>query len=208
MKQLTKTAAGLAGVIAISAFMSCASTDITSTWKDPSYQGRLHRVMVIGVFNKPQDRRICEDEFVKQFREHGTDAVPSYTVLPDQKKWPSELIQQKMKQVGADSVLIASLVDKKTVTNYSPGTPYYGSPYFGGGWYDYYSWNAGLAYSPGYLTQEQYAVMQTNVYDAGSGKLVWAASSETEMSSNGNYLKSFADAVSKNMASHKLLAKS
>jgi len=41
--------------------------------------------MIIGIAKKPANKRTLEDEFVKQINIHGTDAVVSYNILPEDK---------------------------------------------------------------------------------------------------------------------------
>ena len=58
------SSAGLGALIA--AFgAGCATTSLTSAWKDPSYQGRPRKIMVIELAKKPANKRLIEDEFVR-----------------------------------------------------------------------------------------------------------------------------------------------
>src|SRR4030042_3569090 len=61
---------------------ACAATQIKTVWKDPSYQARPTKIMVIGVAKNPLSRRMFEDEFVLQLKARGTDALASSAVLP------------------------------------------------------------------------------------------------------------------------------
>ena len=84
MMRILRSPFGLVFSVAI-LVSACASTQITSVWRDPSYQSRPAKIMVIGVAKNPINRRLFEDEFVSQLKSHGTDAVASYTVIPDKK---------------------------------------------------------------------------------------------------------------------------
>ncbi|HTN94552.1 MAG TPA: hypothetical protein VMJ33_08230 [Gallionella sp.] len=159
-------------------FTACATTELTSVWKDPSYQARPAKILVIGVARNPINRRIFEDEFVSQIKAHGTDAIASYTVLPDTQQEDREAIAAKVKQLGADTILITRLVSKRIMQTYVPGTAYIPPPYYGY-WPDYYGYGYRYLYTPGYIAEDEYAVIETNLYEAKSDKLVWAASSET-----------------------------
>ncbi len=185
----------------------CASTQLTSVWKDPTYQVHPTKMMVVGVAKNPAKRRIFEDEFVAQIKARGTDAVASYTVLSDKKQDDQEAIAAKVKELGADSVLVTRLVSKKTVKVYVPGTPYFPPPYYGT-WSDYYGYGYRTLYSPGYITEEQYAVMESNLYDANKDNLIWASTSETEVSgSDQSRIKEYIGIMVKNMAEYGLLNK-
>jgi len=69
----------------------CATTNISSSWKDQSYQAMPHKllvnkIMIIAIAKKQTNKRILENEFVKQIKKLGTDAVASYAIIPDDRK--------------------------------------------------------------------------------------------------------------------------
>jgi hypothetical protein len=186
---------------------ACASTKLTSVWKDPSYQSRPSKILVIGMARSPLNRRLFEDEFVRQLKSRGTDAIASYTVIPDVKQGDQAVIAKKVAELGADAVLITRLVSKKVVQVYVPGTPYYPPPFYDT-WPDYYIYGYRYMYTPGYITNDEYAVIETNLYDAKTDKLIWAASSETGINdSNQNLIKSYIKVMVNNMIGLGLLGK-
>ena len=186
---------------------ACATTQLNSVWKDPSYQTRPAKIMVIGVAKNPIKRRQFEDEFVVQLKARGTEAISSYTVLSDKQRDDQAAIADKVKELGADTILITRLVSKKTVQTYVPGTVYYPPPNYGT-WPDYYGYGYRYMYSPGYIAEDEYAVIETNLYETRHDKLVWAASSETVMGgSNQDMIKSYIGIMVKTMAGNGLLGK-
>ena len=188
-------------------FTACATTELNSVWKDPSYQARPAKIMVIGVAKNPINRRIFEDEFVSQLKARSTDAIASYTVLPDKQQDDREAISAKVKELGADTILITRLVSKKIVQTYVPGSPYFPPPFYGN-WPDYYGYGYRYMSTPGYIAQDEYAVIETNLYEAKSDKLIWAASSETGISdSNQGIIQSYIGVMVKNMIGLGLLGK-
>jgi hypothetical protein len=188
-------------------FTACATTELNSVWKDPSYQARPAKIMVIGVAKNPLNRRIFEDEFVSQLKARGTDAIASYTVLPDKQQDDREAIAAKVKELGADTILITRLVSKKIVQTYVPGSTYFPPPFYGN-WPDYYGYGYRYMYTPGYIAQDEYAVIETNLYEAKSDKLIWAASSETGISdSNQGIIQSYIGVMVRNMIGLGLLGK-
>jgi len=196
------------GILFASAVLvtACSSTQLTSVWKEPSYQARPAKVMVIGVAKKPQLRRLFEDEFVNQLKAHGTDAIASYTVLPDDQA-DKAVIAAKLKELGADSVLVTRLVDKKTVKVDVPGTAYAPPPYYGS-WPAYYGYGYNNMYSPGYTTEYENAVIETNLYDAGNEKLVWSALSDTMLGDdNEDLIKSYIEVLVNALSYDKMLGK-
>ncbi len=206
MKRLLSVAMGL-GIAASLLLSGCASTQMSANWKNPAYSVHPTKVMVVGVSKKAVNRRMFEDEFAAQLKARGVDAVASYTVLSDKKQNDQEAIAAKVKELGADSVLVTRLVSKRTVKVYVPGMPYFPPPYYGR-WPDYYGYGYRDLYTPGYMSEEQYAIMETNLYEAATDSLIWAATSETEMSgADIGLIKEYVGIMVNNMAGYGLLNK-
>lgn len=157
---------------------SCSTTQIKSVWKDPSYFGIPLKVMVVAVAKEPITRRIFEDEFVLQLKAKGTEAIASYTVLTDKNQDDQEAIAKMVTKTGADSLLISRMVSKRNVRVYYPATVTH-RPHHYGKWPDYYMHGYDTINKPGYSTKYEYALMETNLYDASNNNLVWAATTET-----------------------------
>ena len=186
---------------------ACATTQLNAVWKDPGYQTRPAKIMVVGVAKNPLNRRLFEDEFVQQLKARGTEAIASYTVLPDRQQDDHEAIAAKVKELGADAILITRLVSKKIVQTYVPATPYFPPPFYGS-WPDYYGYGYHYMYTPGYIAEDEYAVIETNLYEAKSDKLVWAASSETGISdSDQSLIQGYIGVMVRNMIGLGLLGK-
>lgn len=171
---------------------SCASApQIKQVWKDPAYHGHPHRIMVIGMAKEPLNRRIFEDEFVSQLKDAGADALASYALLPDIKQDDQAAIARMVAQQGADTVLMTRLVSKRSVKMVSPGMVYYVPTYYDK-WGDYYRYGYDAVVTPGYVSKSEYALMETNLYDARTDNLIWAASYEIEIAGmSREYIKPY-----------------
>ena len=174
---LTRTIGRMLPVI-ILLLAGCATTQVKSVWKDPAYLARPQKVMVIAVFREPIYRRIVEEEFVLQFKLRGVDAIASYTTLPDKLQDDEAAIEKVVKQSGADSVLITRMVSKRSVRVYYPAEVTYRPRHYGK-WPEYYRFGYDAFTRPGYSTEYNYALMETNLYDLSLDHLVWAATTET-----------------------------
>jgi hypothetical protein len=125
--------------------------------------------------------------------------------MPDNKQGDHAVIAAKMKELNADAVLISRLVSKKIIPTIIPGSVYY-PPSSYGNWHDYYGSGFQAVYSPGYIVEDEYALMETNLYDAGTDKLIWSAASETAMmGSDQIQIKSFIGVMVNTMVDRKLL---
>lgn len=174
LRSLSHTFCFLASSILLAA---CATAmQPSEVWKDSSYHSLPKKIMVVGISRKPVNRRIFEDEFVRQIMNRGSEAVASYTVLPDELQSDHKAIAAEVKKAKADTVLITRVASKKTEKTYMPGL-YYPPPYYGT-WPDYYGYGYNSLYVPGYVTEEEISVVETNLYDAATNKLIWASSTD------------------------------
>jgi hypothetical protein len=163
------------------------STRLLASWHDPSYRpGTLHRPLVLAVARQPAVRAKLEDEFVRQLRADGVDAMQSYELVGTV-VGPNLIAQVKDKLPAAhrDSVLVTHLVDVKTETVFVPSEgygPYYGYSY--PAYYDrlgaYYAHSYASVGEPGYTYEYRTYELETNLYDAATDKLVWTVSTESE----------------------------
>ena len=194
----------LIGMIAV-LLAACSTTKIKSVWKDPAYAGHPHRIMVIAVAKEPIYRRIFEDEFVLQLKARGLDAIASYSTLPDRSQDDQAAIAKMVEQLGADTVLVSRLVSKRKVrVDYPPTITH--RPHYYGTWPDYYRHGYDLINTPGYSTKYEYALMETNLYDARNDKLIWAATTETGVENfNQTHIKPYIGTILNLMYEHGLL---
>jgi len=73
----------------------------------------------------------------------------------------------------------------------------------GYGFHNYYSYN------PGYVVQDEYAVVQTNLYDLKTDKLIWTAATETWIT--GDYsdslIREYTEVIGDSLARQKVIAR-
>ncbi|HKA23890.1 MAG TPA: hypothetical protein VKF80_02785 [Candidatus Eisenbacteria bacterium] len=175
---------GLA-VLAVAALGACAApTQLTSDWSDPNLAGKAayKKVVVVGITPKAAGRRAYEDAFAAQLSTRGIDAIPSYT-FGGSGQIDKDAAIAKLKEIGADGVLVTRLIDKETVQNYYPPTYASVPSAYYGGWYGYYSTGYSYMYSPGYVEENKVYRLETNFYDVNSDKLVWSGLTETTLTS-------------------------
>ena len=156
---------------------SCTTTTVmTDVWKDKTYQGKPQEIVVIMVAKSPDMRNLFEDRFSAELDDRGNNAFQSYTIIPMEQLRDKELVKSKIKNSGADTVLISRLVDTKEIKSYRPGQIYaVPSAYYG--WWGYYD----IVFADyGYTGDVQVAYIETNLYDVKTEKLIWSGHSKTE----------------------------
>lgn len=168
-------ALGMAVALGLTA--CAASTKIVNEWVSPDYTSpRFRKIMVIGVSKQPSIRRTFEDEFVKQLKATGVDAVPSYLYIPEDGQVDEGRLQAAVKQAGADAVIVTRLVRVEKKTEVSPGF-YQPAPAFG--FYGGYSAAWMGYYEPPRVYQYDVYTSETSLYDMTKNRLVWAGTVET-----------------------------
>jgi hypothetical protein len=168
-----------ASVLALLA--ACSSNTIVDQWQRPDFKGGpFKRVLVVGVTTEATVRRIFEDEFVRQLRARGTEAVASYTLIPEDGQVDRARLERAVKEAGADGVIVTRVVKVEQKTQVVPGTPAF--PGFGTDIYGFYGTGWGGVWtgyaSPPAVFQYEEVRAETKLFDARSAQLVWAAQSD------------------------------
>ncbi len=179
------------GTVLTSLLTSCATTTLLTSWVDPEAVGKKTEnahVLIIGVAKNAVTRRQFEDSFARVLAGKNIRAMVSYQMLADPQALSEESVAPLVKQHQFTQVLVTRIVDRKTVTTYVPptttayatGFPSYYPSYYGS-WSGYYNTGYTTVSSPGYTYDTELVHLETNVYDIGSGKLVWTGLTETEL---------------------------
>ena len=165
----------------------CASTSMKETWKSPAHStGPVQKVAVIAVDERGLARIGFENRFVRDLRAVGQEALVTHELMTLLDiKADKEAAAAKLREAGADSVLIVRLAD---LTTYSRSVRATSERYVGTvtgidsyyGWYDYFSvayMDMGTVWS----TDKKTVYLDTSLYDLKSGKRIWSALTETVM---------------------------
>jgi hypothetical protein len=193
---------GVLSLVAL-AVVACAATQLTNSWTSPDYKGPpLKKVLVMGVSEQPALRRTFEDEFVKDLKAVGVDAVPSYTLIPEGGKAEEARVNQVVKDAGADGVLVTRLVRVDVNTQVTPVYP----STMGMGYYGGYAGAYGGYYEPGMVTQTDTIVLETNLYGIDENHLLWSGTTETFAPTNlKQEMPGFAKLIIGTLQKHKLI---
>ena len=192
----TAVVTSLALGLAIAA-MSCASTEMTSTWTDPGAKGAaLSKVAVLCLAKDPGLRRMAENSAAAHLT--GAQAVPSYQVLGDTDLRNRNAVKEKLSSLGFQGVLVmrvASVNEQVTAVDGPYGT-------FDG----YYDWAGAAVYSPGYLETDTIVHVISNLYSLQDQKLIWSGVSQTfDPASAQSFMDDVSKAVAKSMEKDRLI---
>lgn len=202
----------LFGMAAI--LISCDSTRIISSYEAPSVDKEYSNIYVVGISGESMPETRMENNMVNELEKKGyVAAADEDTFDPDMEITDENRskIEDVLDERGYDAILTFSLVEVDEELAYvsgaySPG--YYPSNY---GYYNdymgYYGHYAPLAYDPGYYTSNTVYYMEANFYDVESGKLVWAARSESVEPVNvSTFSENYAETVANDIEEKGIIA--
>jgi hypothetical protein len=170
----------LALLVAILVTACVAPTPRTAwTWTDPGVAPKPYRnLIVFGIAPKRNVRHAYEDNFVLALRARGGKANVGHGLLPEGGLGDAKAVKRAIAISGADGVVITHLLGANNEQVYVPPLSYR-NPEIYGSLFPYYQRVYGYVTQPGYYAQYPLLMMETNLYDVSSQKLVWSSRSST-----------------------------
>lgn len=155
-------------IFMIGLLASCStSAKLEKSWLSPSFAEEIKtpftKVLVVAGMKDESSKRIAEDKIAASLRP-GV-AVCSYTYITSDDNDQAQL-EEKLRKDGFDGIILMRLKDVEKSTTYVPGTAY-------GGWYGYrYA-------SPGYVSNDENFIVETNFYSLRNNTLLWSGTTST-----------------------------
>ncbi len=160
---------------------SCATTSLTTSWHDAQFSGgaMFDDVLIIGVSEDETLRRLYEDGFVAKLSESGLRGVASYTLdIPDIKP-TQKAVAAAVEAADARYVMITRHVSTDTKQHYRPPEPVYVDPFYSRMDRYYPLAYREAYYRPGYSYSVTTVLLESNLYDVETQKLIWSAQSKS-----------------------------
>ena len=198
---------GSAVLLGAALLVACGTTtEIPNAWHNPAHEGSPYqKVFVIGVGENDTNRRLFEDQFAATLSDKGGVASPSYGALPHSERLTEPQIRGAIQGGGYDGVVVTRLLGVEEKTEYVPPRTYTVPGHYYG-YYGYYGSSWDVVHEPGYYQTHTIVRLETNLYDVGSGDLVWSGQSETfNPSSLADSIDSVTKAVAKRMRKESLV---
>jgi hypothetical protein len=190
--------------------LSCGTTtSITGSWRKPNATANGYKNIFIAAMtsNIPLKQQV-EQGLQTQLQQKGLEVSKSVDVFPpnfsNQTGQQRELVLSKIRSTNADGIVTIALLKKETENRFirtgggywNPGLRY---GYYNRFWNYYSNWYPAL-YAPGYYDQQQVYYLETNLYDARTEELIWAAQSETyDPSSIDSFMKGYVRSILEQM---------
>jgi len=156
--------------------VSCGpSQKITNSWVSPEAEGGVsyQKVFVAALSNDKAAKVFVENAIADKLSEMGVKTVVSSDLFPPNFSDYAEVgkgeMMKKIIETGADAIFTVALLDVQTTER--------------GGYYNY---RFPVIYSPGYYTSDKTYLIESNLYDAATEKLVWTVQSSAFSPANLN----------------------
>lgn len=178
----------LGALMLIAMVTGCASVSLVNSWKDAEAPAKQYRkILVVGVANNNQMRQVFEEVFSDELRKQKLTAISSYSITGVEAKQSRETLEEAVRKSGADGVLITRLVNLKRNTTTQTGFVMTDRGFTHPDFYDpvlmptdmmgYYGATVSYAtfeHRSVEVTTSNVATLQTTLFDAGTGRMVWS----------------------------------
>jgi hypothetical protein len=169
--------------------ISCAQSQmVMNSWvnREELKGQKYHKVMILAMAANWDNRKIVEEEMGLAAEKEGIEVARSSDVLTPGTSTMTvhdkDLILQKVKEMNCDAIFTMSVKDAKSSDRYVQGTVVAYAPYpyhsYYGSFNGYYGYMAPVMSTPGYYTNDKTYILEGNLFDASTGKIIWSMQSD------------------------------
>jgi hypothetical protein len=166
----------IAVLIFCSGLLACANTSLTHSWKHPEHNRMFNHLLIIGVSDSQQTRRIFENYFAEQLKKRDTMATPSYLLINSKQVINRDTVVNAIQGTGIDAVLVIYLVsvDEEVIVHHdSPLNPgYSGTPGDN-------MLSATIITKRGRATSSDIINLKSDLYDVEGENMIWSRQTRT-----------------------------
>lgn len=195
------------GLLALTA---CGTdTKLLKAWSDDTYaRGPLRSVLIIGVSKEPSKRKMLEDSFTGAFKRNEVSALSSLAIMPADVKITKQTVESAISGRDVDAVLVTHLVrveDKSFYTGPHPST-YRSEREFRQSLWQHYDSVYDYTHDPNLYKKQRSVVLESNIYDVKTAKLIWSIQSETlDPKSADEIIRSLGQLIIERLSKEKLI---
>lgn len=156
------------------------STQVQQSWKDPELtQIQYQKFLAVAITADGATRRNAEQALVEALP--AGKVAPGYQFIEDAEslKQPGQ-VRAAIQEAGADALVTLRFVSRREELDYVPGAPLPASHVgFNSYWGRVYAPRGTVVVQTAEPIQRTYVLVETNIYDAKTEKLVWSGTTET-----------------------------
>ena len=156
---------------------ACTTTKVLNEWRNTNgADTRFGHIVMVALFKQDQTRRMFEDEFAWQISNQGQMVTRSYNLVPSLNENTTGRIATIAQAVGADGILTIRMVNSKQPTETAADNSHLVSMNLSG--FLQHSWKDN--YDPPELMTNTVMIVESRLFDAKSGKLVWSLATQSK----------------------------
>ena len=174
IQMTTKSSCLTIGLLLLAA---CTTTKVLNEWRNTNGANtRFGHIVMVALFKQDQTRRMFEDEFAWQISNQGQMVTRSYNLVPSLNENTTGRIATIAQAVGADGILAIRMVNSKQPTETAADNSHLVSMNLSG--FLQHSWKDN--YDPPELMTNAVMTVESRLFDAKSGKLVWSLATQSK----------------------------
>jgi len=159
-------------LLAMASIFACSSTRLESSWSDRSYTGGpFRKLMIIGLGATEGGRAEFENSVADALLAQGVTGVSSTGYFASAQEMTRDAVRAWVEQDGYQGVLVARLVDVEH-------RQYAVAPTYTDLW-GYWGYYGTVMTSPGYVENRTTLLIDVDLFDAETGKVVYTAESKS-----------------------------
>ena len=161
-------------IVAILSITACASSKPVQLWQDPGYNGPVDKLLLIAAIQRSTQRRVYEDLFEKPISEFDVEVIPSYTIATTEISVSPKSIKSVISRENLGAVLVTRLMGFDEKKKYQPPNEQEHYQDYNT-YYEYALEKSDSRKLRGFNS----LMLETCLFDARSGRLIWSMQSET-----------------------------
>ena len=185
--------------------LSCASMRMTDEWRDKTFQGSPYKkIMVVALTKRADLRKPLEDEFSREIKARGSEAVACYACIPDVDKISREELAKVGAGMGIEAYLVVLVLRTETrIESYRSSIPPQIGDYGTDSLMNIHLWGSP---DPPMQKKREILTLESSLYDGKSAKLIWRSSIESvNPSGEGSEIPRFVRTVLYALGEEKLI---
>jgi len=182
---------------------------MVSSWSDPASRGtHLSKIAVVALRKSELNRRLFEDEMCVMLRKHSVNAIQSYTFMPEQRFTNADTLLDQFRGRGFEGLLFSEVIGLRSDVQTIPRSRHYVPEARYDRFGNYYATVMRVEIIPEVETIYEYVQIQTHLYRANDGLLIWGAQSETERIGDLQMrIEDYATAIARDLAKNGFIHK-
>ena len=153
---------------------ACAGSKPMQEWRDPGYSGPIKKMLVFAVIPRSTQRRVFEDKFAETLASFDVESTTSYSLITTDQTVSGQAVDAAIKRDNLDAIMVTRLmvVDEKAEYQTPDGLEHHRS-------YESFFEHAMDQAGSGNWARYNNLMLETNLYDARSRRLIWSLQSES-----------------------------